>query len=281
MLVAIGAWAGLLLPDYFAGERIISSGFALGAFHFRYYGLLQALALVFGYELTVALARRRQIDPAIVGDLLLWTVPLAYLLARMYYVVFTWSYYATQPWWKVFAVWEGGLAIHGGILGGVIGLWLFAKRCDLRLATLTDLLVPALVFGQALGRWGNFFNQEAFGGPTALPWKMFVAPEYRPLQFADAAFFHPTFLYESLADIVLFGVLLLLFRRREPTGVMTAVYLSGYAFARFFIEGLRTDSLYLGSFRVAQVVSVVLLLGALLWLFWINRVRKAGSREHK
>ncbi|MBI4012468.1 MAG: prolipoprotein diacylglyceryl transferase [Candidatus Rokubacteria bacterium] len=224
----------------------------------RWYGILMASAMAVGLWLAFREARRRgenaeellkAAEFAIIGGL---------VGARLYYVLFNLDYYETQPWWRMFAVWEGGLAIHGGLIAGLLvgGAYVWLHR--LPLLRYLDIVAPALVLGQAIGRWGNFFNEEAFGRPTDLPWKLFISEPHRPPNLIEAPYFHPTFLYESLWDLGVF-VLLLAFRprfRRAP-GALFLAYLGLYSLGRFWIEGLRMDSLMLGSLRVAQLVSVL------------------------
>jgi phosphatidylglycerol:prolipoprotein diacylglycerol transferase len=230
----------------------------------RWYGVLIASAMAIGLWLVAREARRRgepsdeilkAAEFALIGGL---------LGARLYYVLFNLDYYQTQPWWRVFAVWEGGLAIHGGLIGGLLAGGGYVWSQGLPLATYLDIAAPSLALGQAIGRWGNFFNEEAFGGPTDLPWKLYISEPHRPPQFLDQPFFHPTFLYESLWDAGVFLGLVFVLRTRleRAPGTLFLAYLGLYSIGRFWIEGLRTDSLMLGSFRVAQVVSVIAVVGA-------------------
>jgi phosphatidylglycerol---prolipoprotein diacylglyceryl transferase len=245
----------------------------------RWYGLLIASAVLIGVNLSQALAQRRRVEPELLSDLALWLVLAAIPSARLYYVLFQWRDYADQPG-KIIAIWEGGIAIHGAVLGGLVASLIFARIRRVAFWQLADLVAPALILGQAIGRWGNFFNSEAFGSPTDLPWKLFI-PEYRrPLGSADVAYYHPTFLYESLWNLMVFAVLMLLFRRslRSPAaikvGTLFLVYLVGYGAGRVWIEALRTDSLMLGPLKVAQVVSltqVAVGIAGLVWLYGRGR----------
>ena len=246
-----------------------------GPLALRWYGLLIALAVLLGLNLSQFLAKKRQLNPNLVGDLALGLVIASLLGARCYYVLFQWSYYRQNPW-EILAIWQGGLAIHGAILAGLATTWFYAQRQRVSLWQLTDVLVPSLALGQTIGRWGNFFNSEAFGVPTDLPWKLYIPYEHRPPEFRQFAYFHPTFLYESIWNFLVFCLLMYLFFRypRLRVGTLTLVYFSGYSIGRFFIEGLRTDSLMLGSVRIAQVMSLVGLvvgLGGLLWLYFWHR----------
>jgi phosphatidylglycerol---prolipoprotein diacylglyceryl transferase len=230
----------------------------------RWYGVLIASSMALGLWLAAREATRRGESP----DDLLKAAEIALIGgligARLYYVLFNLDYYQTQPWWRIFAVWEGGLAIHGGLIAGLLtgGAYVWAK--GLPLLTYLDIVAPSMVLGQAIGRWGTFFNEEAFGRPTDLPWKLFISESRRPPAFVENQFFHPTFLYESLWNVTAFLILYFGLRRRleRAPGALFLAYLGLYSLGRFWVEGLRTDSLMLGSFRVAQLVSVAAVLVA-------------------
>lgn len=251
----------------------------MGPLTIRWYGLLIASAVLIGVSLSQYLAKRRHINPELLGDLAIWLVVGAIPAARLYYVLFEWSSYAQNPG-KIIAIWEGGIAIHGAIIGGLLATLIFARINKISFWQLTDLVAPSLILGQAIGRWGNFFNSEAFGRPTNLPWKLFIPLERRPPGYESFAYFHPTFLYESLWDLMVFGILITLFfkglqgKPRLKTGTLFLVYLAAYSLGRFWVEGLRTDSLMLGPLRMAQMVSLVgigLGLAGLAWLYIAHR----------
>jgi phosphatidylglycerol:prolipoprotein diacylglycerol transferase len=243
----------------------------------RWYGVLIASSMALGLWLATREAARRGES----ADDLLKAAELALIGglvgARLYYVLFNLDYYQTQPWWRIFAVWEGGLAIHGGLIGGLLtgGAYVWAK--GLPLLTYLDIVAPSLLLGQAIGRWGNFFNEEAFGGPTDLPWKLYISEPRRPPAFVDHQFFHPTFLYESLWNFGAFLLLYFVLRRRleRGPGALFLAYLGLYSLGRFWVEGLRTDSLMLGSMRVAQLVSVVAVAVAAIGIPILMRRRAA------
>ncbi len=232
--------------------------FQLGPLTFRWYGILMAGAMALGLWLAHHEAQRRGLDP----DNLLKASELALIGglvgARLYYVAFNLDYYSRFPS-KILAVWEGGLAIHGGVLGGLLVGGGYALWKGLPAITYMDIAAPSLALGQAVGRWGNFFNEEAFGTPTDLPWKLYISPPHRPLQFAQEEFFHPTFLYESVWDFLVFIVLVAVFRKRleRAPGALFLTYLGLYSVGRFLTEALRTDALMLGPLRVAQLASLV------------------------
>jgi len=246
----------------------------LGPLTIRWYGLLIATAVLVGVTLSQYLAKRRRVNPELLGDLVIWLVIGAIPAARLYYVLFEWSEYAHHPA-RIFAIWQGGIAIHGAIIGGVVAALLFARLKQVSFWQLADLVAPSLILGQALGRWGNFFNSEAFGRPTDLPWKLYIPLDRRPPELANYEYFHPTFLYESLWDLMVLGLLLALFfqglkgKPRLKVGTITLVYMVTYSIGRFWVEGLRTDSLMLGPLRIAQVVSLVEIALGLVGLAWL------------
>ncbi len=239
----------------------------IGPITLRWYGLLIATAVLLGTGLAHREAVRRGQDPDRVLTAVFCAVLCALVGARLYYVAFSWDYYAANPW-KILALWEGGLALHGGLLLGAVSVVLYCRQVGLPVPVTTDIFVPALALGQAVGRWGNFFNQEAFGRPTDLPWKLYIDPYYRPPHLATFEYFHPAFLYESLWNLLVFAILWWGFRKpleRWP-GALTLWYLALYSMGRFFIEAVRIDSLMLGRFRAAQIVSLLLLIGSLTGL---------------
>ena len=176
------------------------------------------------------------------------------------------------------AVWHGGLAIHGALIGGLVSTAIYARRNGLDFWYWADILAPGIILGQAIGRWGNYMNQEAFGGPTRLPWGIYIEPAKRPVEWAGFSRFHPTFLYESLWNLIGFGVLIYLSRRQTakpaswPNGSIFLSYAVYYSIGRFFIEGMRTDSLMLGPIRVAQLVSLAVIISCSIVLWrWRGR----------
>ena len=250
----------------------------LGPITIRWYGLLIASAVIIGLFLSQYLAEKRRINPELISDLSIWLVLAAIPGARLYYVAFEWENYAQRPE-TIIAIWQGGIAIHGAIIGGAIAALIFARINRISFWQLADLVSPALILGQAIGRWGNFFNSEAFGTPTDLPWKLYIPPVNRPPQYADEAFFHPTFLYESLWNVGIFALLIYLFfwglknPNRYRVGTLAFVYMAGYSSGRIWIEGLRTDSLMIGSIQVAQLISLFGIVVGILGLIWLYQMR--------
>jgi phosphatidylglycerol---prolipoprotein diacylglyceryl transferase len=258
--------------------------FQIGNFTLRWYGLLIAAAVLIGVNLSIYLAKKRQLSGDLVGDLSIWLVLAAIPCARLYYVLFKWDYYGQHPQ-EIVAIWQGGIAIHGAILGGTLAAWIFAKIKQVNFWELADVVAPSLVLGQAIGRWGNFFNSEAFGAPLAgdWPWKLYIPSSRRPAEYLDQEYFHPTFLYESLWNLGVFGILMLLFQRslrsRKPlkNGSLFMIYLITYSLGRLWIEGLRTDSLMLGGLKMAQVISLVGMGIGSIGLLWLSRQRSRVS----
>ena len=246
-----------------------------GPFALHWYGLIIALAVLFGTMLATREAKQRGEDAEALLNVLVFSVLAALVGARLYYIIFNWSFYWQNPA-RIFAIWQGGLAIHGGIAGGLIVGFIIMRVKKLPVATYLDIVAPSMILGQALGRWGNFFNQEAFGVPTDLPWKLYIDAAHRPVEYAQFSYFHPTFLYESVWDFLVFVTLFWVLRKRltRYSGTLFLMYLALYSLGRFFTEGLRTDSLMLGSIRVAQLASVVLILLAAVAVPLIIRKKK-------
>ena len=275
-----------------------------GPFILRWYGLLIALSVLIGLNLSNNLAKKRDLPPGTINDLLPILILSSLIGARIYYVIFEWRYYSGINFWSnikflgfklqiptAIEIWGGGIAIHGALIGGTISVIIFCKLRKILFWNVLDVLLPSVALGQAIGRGGNFFNNEAFGVPTSLPWKLFIPYNYRPPFFSDQSFFHPTFLYESIWNIGIFCLLIYLFQLgikrliRLPPGALSFVYLIMYSLGRLWIEGLRIDPLCInglppfcqGGIRVAQLISI-LLIGTGFWgLLWVSRKNKNGT----
>ena len=221
--------------------------FTLFGLEIRWYGILIASGVFLGTILALREAKRIGFNEELILDLLIWEVPLALVGARLYYVIFSWDMYRDNPI-EALNIRHGGLAIHGAIIMAIIVAIIFTKIKKVNFWTLADICAPSLILGQAIGRWGNYINQEAYGGPTDLPWGIMV----------NGVRVHPTFLYESIWNFLVF-IFLFWYRKnkKKNEGEVFLLYLSLYSFIRFFIEGLRTDSLMWGQFRVAQIVSLI------------------------
>lgn len=206
-------------------------------------------------------------------DLMIILIPVAVITTRLYYILFyDLEYYISNPG-QIFNFRQGGLAIHGGILGGILVVAIYSYLKKINIFYLLDIMAPGLALGQAIGRWGNYANQEAHGGPTNLPWGIMV----------DGVKVHPTFLYESLVNICLFAFLYFyISKKKKFHGQIFAIYLIVYSTARFFIEGLRTDSLMLGDFRVAQLISIVgIIIGVVMFMILPKRTPVVKEKTKK
>ena len=248
--------------------------FSLGPVTVRWYGLLIATAMLIAAVGGCKMMRKAGINEDDFLTIFMVTIVAAILGARIYYVIFELPYYIQHPD-EIIAIWHGGLAVHGGLLAGVASIYLGCRHYKISFWQFTDILAPFMILGQAIGRWGNFFNQEAYGyevDPAAVPWAMWI----------DGAYRHPTFLYESCWDLLVFFVLLWLARQAwVRRGEIALGYLMLYSMGRVVVEGFRTDSLMLGPLRMAQVMSLVLFVGALLVLLYRRKTGKAELRTGK
>jgi phosphatidylglycerol---prolipoprotein diacylglyceryl transferase len=235
----------------------------------RWYGILTALALVIGFVIAYFIAKYRRQKEDEVLNFAPFAIIFAILGARLLHVIVNWSYY-NQNLSYIFAFRRGGLAIQGAMVGGILALIIFCRIRKLDFWVWADIMVTGLILGQAIGRWGNFFNQEAFGRPTSLPWAIYIRPENRPLNFSSFEYFHPTFLYESIANLALFILLLFIHRvyvnkpGRLPGGLILSIYLGIYALYRTFIEAYRIDSAFLGPVKVVYILNLLGLVVALI-----------------
>lgn len=234
--------------------------FTIFGIDIMWYGIFITTGILLGIFIVQSLAdEKKGMTKDDVLDLALILIPIAVLTTRLYYVIFyDLEYYLSNPV-QILNIRQGGLAIHGGILGGLLVVFIYSKIKKISFFYLADIISPGLALGQAIGRWGNYTNQEAHGGPTNLPWGIMI----------DGQKVHPTFLYESIVTFSLFIFLYFyLSKRKKFDGQMFSIYLMIYSIARFFIETLRTDSLYLGTFRIAQLISILgLVLGLIIYKY--------------
>lgn len=226
----------------------------------RWYSVLVLVAFVIGFFLVVYRSRKRGISPALIYDMSFYLVIFCILGARLYYCLFNLDYYK-ENLIEVLKIWQGGLAIHGGIIAGIIFLLIYTKKHDIEFLSLTDLIAPSLVLGQAIGRWGNFFNQEAYGSATTIfELKKLHVPNFViDGMYINGTYHHPTFLYESVACLIIF-IILMIVSIKSKRGQLTGVYFILYGIVRYFIESLRTDSLMLSNFKVAQIISILMII---------------------
>ncbi len=245
--------------------------FTIGPFSIYWYGLIIGIAISVGIVLAFQECKRRGIDPEFVLDFIITGIPVAIILARLYYVIFNWELYRGNIG-DIIATWHGGLAIHGAILGGFLVLIYLSRKRGISIWLAADIMAPSLILGQAIGRWGNFINQEAHGGIVSREFISHFPVFIQKQMFIDGHYYHPTFLYESIWDILIF--LLLIFIRRKnfiKTGDIFLIYAGGYSLGRFFIENMRTDSLMFGPYQVARIVSIIILVISIIILVWNHR----------
>ena len=230
---------------------------SLGPLTLHFYGIIIAVGLVLAVLYCCRRCPEFGIDADTLTDGVLYVTPFALICARIYYCVFAWDEFAGDPI-SVLYIWQGGIAIYGGVLGAVLGTAVFCRWRKISYTATLDLVSLGLLIGQAMGRWGNFFNREAFGAATELPWRMGLFNQVT----GAYEYYHPTFLYESLWNIAGFVLLHFLSKRRKYDGQIALGYVAWYGLGRAFIEGLRMDSLYWGPFRVSQVLAAVSCLAA-------------------
>jgi phosphatidylglycerol:prolipoprotein diacylglycerol transferase len=259
-------------------------GFSVGPLFIRFYGILLMLgALAGGFLATIEVKRRGQ-DPEMVWDLLVYLIVGGIIGARLWHIFtpppssiaqgFTTQYYLTHPL-DALAIWKGGLGIPGTIIGGLVGMYLYARgHREIGFVDWMDISAPGLALGQAIGRWGNFFNQELYGAPTTLPWAIYIDPAHRLAGFQNVAYYHPLFAYESLLDLANMFLLLWIIRRYHgglKRGEVFNVYLIVYPVIRFGLDFLRLDASRVFSVNINQTLSAVVAVCALIALVWRRR----------
>ena len=260
--------------------------FSIGPLSIHMYGLIIACGLAAAVFYACRRSGQFGLKEDDILDGVLYVTPFAILCARAYYCAFSWELYAANPI-SVLYIWEGGLAIYGGVLGAALGVTVFCKFRKIPVATLLDLVALGFLIGQSAGRWGNFFNREAFGAPTDSFLRMGLFNSFTQ----SVEYYHPTFLYESVWNLGGFVMLHFLSKKRRYDGQIALGYVAWYGLGRAMIEGLRMDSLWWGPFRVSQLLAAVSCLAAVSVLLWqqfrphgedallVNRVKKAAAAE--
>ena len=245
---------------------------SIGNFSIYWYGILIAAGMILCGFLAIKQCKKNNFPDSLVYDVLLCGIPSAIIGARLYYVACEWGYYS-QDLRRIFDTRSGGLAVYGGVLGAFLGVFIMCKIRKIPFTSIADYCVIYIPLGQAIGRWGNFFNQEAFGTTTTLPWGMtsptvesYLASHCPTLVSTMPV--HPTFLYESIADLAIFFLLIYVRKNSKFAFETACTYFATYGFVRFFLEGLRTDSLYIGStgIRTSQALSLVLVVASLIYI---------------
>ena len=269
-LLALPAFVAWLVPVWRGQRPLDPVAFAAGPLEVRWYGLLIALSFGPGWLVARTDMKRAAVSPDQVIEATLWAIPLALVGARMGFVLQNLPYFARHPF-EALQTWQGGLSIHGAVAGIALAIAWFSRRRKVPATVLADLGAPSVLLGQAIGRWGNFFNRELLGYPTDLPWGLYVPPELRPPGMEGVAFFHPVFLYESLLNAAGAAFLVGWRARRRRWGELGALYLVVYSFNRWLVEWVRIGKpLWLGM-TLAQWVSLGL---AAMGLVWWMRLRQ-------
>ena len=263
-------------------------GFEIGPLTIRYYGIIVMLGAIAAAWLASREARRRGENSELVWDGLVWALIGGIIGARIWHILtppasmievgITTRFYLTHPL-DALAIWNGGLGIPGAVIGGVFALYLFTRNKKLNFAVWMDIVAPSLALGQAIGRWGNYFNQELYGQPTSLPWGIQIDPQYRLPGYEDLATYHPLFLYESLWCLGIVALLLWLGRRfqdRLLDGDLFLIYLIAYPLGRFLFEFLRLDPSRIGGININQMVMLAVALLSAIGLVW-RHVRQGKS----
>ncbi|KKR21213.1 MAG: Prolipoprotein diacylglyceryl transferase [Parcubacteria group bacterium GW2011_GWE2_39_37] len=268
--------------------------FSFGPINIYWYGLFMVLGIIAALAITIKIAAAYQIKKDTIFDLAFWLILFGLFGARVYDVFLEYQYYINHPS-DVFKIWQGGLAIHGAILAGIITLWIFTKKQKLNFWLLTSIITPGLALGQAIGRWGNYFNQELFGLPTSLPWGIPIAIYNRRADLITAQYFHPTFLYESLGSLLIFIILIFIHRliikkcNQKPISLLFTCsraymltvffYAFGYSVLRFSLEFIRIDfAPTIFGWRWPQLISLII---SLISLFVIIYVFSAIAKDKR
>lgn len=253
---------------------------SLGPIQVNWYGLIIGVGIALALWLAMREGDRRGLPKDIFADLLLWAIPISIICARIYYVIFQWDHYKDSPG-DIIKIWEGGIAIHGALIGAVATAYFFAKSRNVSFWKLADIAAPSIILGQAIGRWGNFMNQEAHGGEVTRAFlESLYLPEFIVNQmYIQGTYYHPTFLYESIWNFIGFVLLMMLRRVNLRRGEIFLTYVIWYSVGRFFVEGMRTDSLMLtDNLRIAQTISVALIVFAIGLLLYRRKKGYADIR---
>ena len=251
--------------------------FQIGPIAIHWYGILIVSGILAATYLSTYTARLFGENPELVWDALVWVVLLGVVGARLYHVVTVPPSMGVDRWYyfrhplEILATWKGGLGIYGAVAGGALGLYIVIRRAKRDMWRWTDIVVPGVILAQAIGRWGNFVNQELYGRPTDLPWGIYIEPRYRLAGFEMYERFHPTFFYESMWNLAISAVLVYLvwrYRERLIPGLITGIYFISYSTIRFLLEFIRLDSPSIGSVSIAQIVAlcvIVVWIGLIVW----------------
>ncbi len=247
-----------------------------------YYGIIMAISIAVGTLVSDWIGfKYYELKKETVIDLAPYLIVFGLIGARLYYCLMDCGFYMRFPT-EIFAIRHGGISIHGAIIGGFAGLMIYAFRHKVSIKKLADVCSIGLILGQSIGRWGNFFNSEAYGLPTELPWKLYIAPQYRHIPYQDVSFYHPAFLYESIFDLLIFAILVFLTiaKKNKKDGNIALIYLILYSIVRIFVESIRIDSIrYVIGIPVAIVISFGIICLACILLFVNNKNKRKNSEK--
>ncbi|HBC96023.1 MAG TPA: prolipoprotein diacylglyceryl transferase [Clostridium sp.] len=243
--------------------------FSINGFEIRWYGIIIALGILAAILLADSNCKYKKYNFDILIDVFLVSFPFAIIGARAYYVIFRFQYYKDNLF-DMINIRQGGLAIHGGLILGILAAYVFNRYKKLDFIKLLDFAAPSIILAQAIGRWGNFFNSEAHGGPVSYEFISKFPLFIQKGMHIDGVYYHPTFLYESVWNLAVCIILIYILRRKYEKGAVISAYVGLYSFGRFFIEGLRTDSLMLGNIRVAQLVSLIGVTLSIVYLLYLR-----------
>ena len=248
----------------------------LGFIKIYWYSITMFLGVLFGIIVAYIEIKRKKIDTTKFENMIFYAIIFGFIGARLYYVLFNLNYYLANPV-EILMVWNGGLAIHGGIIGAVIAVYFYCKKNNLYFLQMLDICTPGLLIGQIIGRWGNFFNSEAHGGIVA---REFLEKIHLPNFIIEGmkiggVYYHPTFLYESLLNLVCFIFLIILrYNKKIKMGTIIGIYLIWYGIVRYFIESMRTDSLMLGNIRMAQIIGIPMVIIGIILIILSRRNKR-------
>jgi len=281
-LVALAMFAYYYFSPRFAGYIAVDGvAFSLGSITVYWYGIIIALAIAFSYFYFIRpSALRLKINDDKLSSLIILVILCGIVGARLGYVVqFIGSY--SENWWQIFYVWNGGVSIHGALIGGALAILWWGRRNKINAKKLLDAFSPAVIFAMALGRLGNFYNQELYGRPSSAFWKMYLPPARRPEELINSDFFHPVFLYEMIFDLLILAILLAVQRKKTKPGAVFVLFIFLYSLARFITEFWRyNENYYFFNLSLAQIVSVVLIVVSTTAYLLISRSTRNKFLKH-
>lgn len=257
--------------------------FSIGFLNFSWFGLILSVAIIIAYLISLYHIRLHKANPDNLLELMLYGIPVGIIAARIYYVMINWPLYADAPN-EIFQIWHGGLAIHGALIGVTLTILIYSKVNKISFWRWADLVAPGLILGHAIGQWGNFINQDAFGYPTEVAWGIYIDYIYRPIGYEQFDFFHPIFLYESAWNLLVFFIVFAIgwVTAKKPnkiaSGSLFLLYIILFSAGHAVIEQFRLDSEMLNGWRLAQIMSAIsIVLGGTL-LFWRNKLTRNSGR---